>query len=356
MSDLPEVERYELAEDPFYHFSFDRRQFLKAFSTGIALLVPMSNLLAQEQEQQGESGRRGGFNGELAQEIGAWIHIEPDGSVVVYKGKVEFGQNIRTSLAQAVAEELHVPISTIRLVMGDTDLTPFDMGTFGSRTTPTMAPQLRKAAAAAREMLIALAAQRWQVEPASVRIVDARFVNHDQTKSMTLADVAKGQKLVKTISPDVKTTPGEQWRLGGQSIPKVDGRDFVTGRHKYTSDLRRDGMLFGAVVRPPRLNATLDGQASGAAEIKGVQLVGDGNFLGVAASDQPTLTRAVKSISTRWKTTEQMPDSATLFDYLRKNARDGRGRPVGSVADGLAAADKTVEQTYTVAYIAHAPL
>jgi len=151
MSDLPEVERYELAEDPFYHFSFDRRQFLKAFSTGIALLVPMSHLLAQEQEQQGESGRRGGFNGELPQEIGAWIHIEPDGSVVVYTGKVEFGQNIRTSLAQAVAEELHVPISTIRLVMGDTDLTPFDMGTFGSRTTPTMAPQLRKAAAAARE-------------------------------------------------------------------------------------------------------------------------------------------------------------------------------------------------------------
>ena len=120
----------------------------------------MSHLLAQEQEQQGESGGRGGFNRELPQEIGAWIHMEPDGSIVVYKGKVEFGQNIRTSLAQAVAEELHAPVATIRLVLGDTALTPFDMGTFGSRTTPTMAPQLRKAAAAAREMLIALAAQR----------------------------------------------------------------------------------------------------------------------------------------------------------------------------------------------------
>jgi len=357
MSDLPEVERYELAEDPFYHFSFDRRQFLKAFSTGIALLVPMSHLLAQEQEQQGESGRRGGFNGELPQEIGAWIHIEPDGSVVVYTGKVEFGQNIRTSLAQAVAEELHVPISTIRLVMGDTDLTPFDMGTFGSRTTPTMAPQLRKAAAAAREMLIALAAQRWQVEPASVRIVDARFVNHDETKSMTFADIAKGLKLVKTISPDVKTTPVAQWTVAGKSIPKVDGREYVTGRHRYTSDMRRDGMLFGAVVRPPRFNATYEGPAKqGLLHYPATRIVEDGNFVGLASDDHETATAAAKSFPASWKTTEPQPDNATLFDHLRKTAKEGRGRPVGSVADGFAAADKTLEQTYTVAYIAHAPL
>src|SRR5918996_4275345 len=185
-----ELERYELTEDPLYHFRFDRRQFLKCFSAGIALLVPLSHLLAQEPEQQGESGR-GGFGRELPQEIGAWIHIDPDGAIVVYTGKVEFGQNIRTSLAQAVAEELHVPLTTVRLVMGDTDLTPFDMGTFGSRTTPTMAPQLRKAAAAARETLIALAAEQWKVDPGSVRIVDARFINHDASKSLTLAEVAK---------------------------------------------------------------------------------------------------------------------------------------------------------------------
>ncbi|HKS07982.1 MAG TPA: molybdopterin cofactor-binding domain-containing protein, partial [Pyrinomonadaceae bacterium] len=135
MNDLPEVERYELDEDPFYNFRFDRRQFLKVFSTGIALLVPLTHLVGQEEQ---------GFDRELPQEIGAWIQVDQDGSVIVYTGKVEFGQNIRTSLAQAVAEELHVPLSTVRLVMGDTDLTPFDMGTFGSRTTPTMAPQLRK--------------------------------------------------------------------------------------------------------------------------------------------------------------------------------------------------------------------
>ena len=357
MTEIPEVERYELDEEPAYNFDFDRRQFLKAFSGGIALLVPLTNLIAQQAEQQGESGR-GGFNRDMPQEIGAWIHIEPDGSIVVYTGKVEFGQNIRTSLTQAVAEELHVPLAMIRLVMGDTDLTPFDMGTFGSLTTPMMAPQLRKAAAAARETLISMVAQQWQVEPSTVRVVDAKFVNHDTTKSMTFADVAKGVKLVKTIPADVKTTPVAQWTVGGTSIPKVDGRDYVTGKHKYTSDMKREGMLYGAVVRPPKLNMTLDAEGSAVAEVKNVKLVRDGNFLAVAGLDQPFATRAAKSITTRWKTTssEPQPDNATLFEYLRKNAREGRGRPVGSIADGFAAADKKLEQTYTIAYIAHAPL
>ena len=94
--------------DPTYNFGFDRRQFLKAFSGGIALIVPMSNLVARTlQQDQGESGRGRG-NQRVPQEIGAWIHIDENGTVSVFTGKVELGQNIRTSLAQAVAEELHV--------------------------------------------------------------------------------------------------------------------------------------------------------------------------------------------------------------------------------------------------------
>lgn len=352
MSDLPEVERYELSAEPTYNFGFDRRQFMKVFGGGVALMVPLTNLLAQE---QGETGR-GGFNRDLPQEIGAWIHIDQDGSVVAYTGKVEFGQNIRTSLAQAVAEELHVPISMIRLVMGDTDLTPFDLGTFGSRTIPTMAPQLRKAAAAARETLIALAAERLQVEPGAVRIVDARFVNHDASKSLTFADVAKGVKLIKTIPADVKTTPTKEWTIAGQSAPKVDGRDYVTGRHKYTSDLRRDGMLFGSVVRPSHLNATLERRDPLSVDMPGTHIVQDRDFLAVAASDPQTVSRAAKLLNARWKMTEQQPGNAELFDYFRKTAGESRGRPVGSIADGFAVADQKLEQTYTVAYIAHAPL
>src|SRR6267142_4509457 len=163
--DLIEPDRFELFADPTYHFGFNRRQFIKVFSGGIALIVPLTNLLAQQpQQRQGESGR-GGSNRRIPNDIGAWIHVDEDGGVTVYTGKVEMGQNIRTSLSQAVAEELSVPLTMVHLVMGDTDLTPFDMGTFGSRTTPTMAPQLRKAAAAARTLLIAMAAEQLKVAP-----------------------------------------------------------------------------------------------------------------------------------------------------------------------------------------------
>ncbi|HEV8168108.1 MAG TPA: molybdopterin cofactor-binding domain-containing protein, partial [Pyrinomonadaceae bacterium] len=108
MTDDLELERYELFEGPAYRFSFNRRQFLKAFSGGIALIVPVSNLIAQE---QGESGRRS--NERVPDDIGAWIHIDESGTVSVFTGTVEIGQNIRTSLTQAVAEELHVPLDTV---------------------------------------------------------------------------------------------------------------------------------------------------------------------------------------------------------------------------------------------------
>ena len=353
-----EVERYELFAGPAYNFNFNRRQFLKAFSGGIALIVPMSNLVASTlQQQQGESGRGRG-NERVPDDIGAWIHIDENGTVSVFTGKVELGQNIRTSLTQAVAEELHVPLTTVRMVMADTDLTPFDMGTFGSLTTPMMAPQLRKAAAAARETLISLAAEQWKVAPSAVRIVNARFVNHDASKSLTLAEVAKGQKLVKTIPPNVTVTPANEWTIEGTSVAKVNGRDFVTGSHQYTTDIKREGMLYGRIVRPSALESTLVSSDTKAAEaMPGVIVVRDGDFIGIAAPDRQTAIRAEKAVAVHWKAPGQ-PGDDELFDYLKKNASTerGRSRPVGSISDGMTAADKKLAQTYTVAYIAHAPL
>jgi len=362
LADFIEVERYEFNEGPAYRFAFDRREFMKVFGGGIALIIPLSNVLAHEGPRQGGESGREAANQRVPSEIGAWIHIDEDGGITVFTGKVEMGQNIRTSLTQAVAEELRVPVSMIRLVMGDTDLTPFDSGTSGSRTTPAMAPQLRKAAAAARELLIDLVAQQWNVDRGAVRIVNARFVNHDTTKSLTFADVAKGQKLVKAIPADVATTPAKEWTIAGTSVPKVDGRDFVTGKHHYTSDLKLAGMMYGRVVRPAGFNATLVSADTKAAEaMPGVTVVRDGNFIGVAAPNQLTATRAANAIAVDWKAPGQ-PSNAELFDLLRKPSAEGGGRggggsrPQGSIADGLTAADKKLEQTYTVAYIAHTPL
>lgn len=358
-----EAERYELVEGPVYNFSFDRRDFIKAFGLGIIFIVPVTRALAQ-QRGQGESGR-GGFNDRLPNDIDAWIHIDEKGEVTAFTGKVEVGQNTRTSLIQAVADELHVPVASVHLVMGDTDLTPFDMGTFGSRSTPTMAPQLRKAAAAAREMLIAMAAEQLKVAPGDLRIVDARFVNHDKSKTLTLAEVARGRKLVKVIPDNIAITQPKDWTVAGTSVTKVNAKELVTGKHRYACDIKREGMLFGKVVRPATFNATLVSSDTKAAEaMPGVKVVTDGNFIGVVAPDQQRATRAANAIAVDWKSPGQ-PSNAELFDLLRKPASGGRGggegggggsRPQGSIADGLTAADKKLERTYTVAFIAHAPL
>jgi isoquinoline 1-oxidoreductase len=354
-----EPERYELLAAPNYNFNLDRRGFLKTFGLGILFIVPTARARAQQRDQDESGGGRFGNN--LPQEISAWIHIDEAGKVTVFTGKVEFGQNARTSLTQAVADELHVPVLSIQLVMGDTELVPFDMGTFGSRTTPTMAPQLRRAAAAAREMLIAMAAEQLKLPPADLRLVDARFVNHDQSKTLTLAEVAKGRKLVKVIPDNISITPAANWTVAGTSVTKVDAVDFVTGRHRYTSDLKPAGLLYGKIVRPATLNAVLRSVNTKPAEaIPGVKVIVDGNFVGVTAPDPQAAIKAANAVAADWQSTTQ-PANAELFELLRKPANGGgqRGRgsrPQGSIPDGLAIADKKLESTYTVAYIAHAPL
>ena len=124
-----EPERYEFAESAAYHFDFDRRQFLKVFGGGIFIFVKLDDAL-EAQETGGQP--LPGFGDPLPNDLGAWLHVGEDGVTTVYTGKVEVGQNVRTSLAQAVADELRLPMESVQLVMADTDRTPYDIGTFGS--------------------------------------------------------------------------------------------------------------------------------------------------------------------------------------------------------------------------------
>ena len=351
-----EPERYELhSDDPAYRFEMVRRDFLKVLGGGIVVLFTATNTLAQQR-----GGRRGGRDTPL--ELGAWLHIGEEGTVTVYTGKVEVGQNIRTSLTQVVAEELPVPLESIRLVMGDTDLTPYDRGTFGSRTTPTMAPQLRKAAAAARELLIDIAAEQWSLKRDSIVVADGKIADRKTDKSAEFGQLTKGQKLMKSIGDDVPTTPAEGWKIAGTSVPKVNARDIVTGRHHYTSDMQRDGMLYGKVLRPPAFSSslvTIDTQEAEA--INTVTVVHDGDFIGVVAENEFTAEGAIEAIQAEWQHPVQ-PSHDELFDYLKQHPVEARGwggrsnHTQGTVDDGLKAADVTLDKFYTVAYIAHAPL
>jgi nicotinate dehydrogenase subunit B len=334
-----EVERYELRERPRYRFSVGRREFFKSLGGGIVVVSILAKS-ANAQESGGGRGGRGG-RGNLPQEIGAWLHIAADGRVTAYTGKVEIGQNARTSLTQAVAEELGAPLASINLVMGDTERVPYDAGTFGSQTTPQMVPQLRRIAAAARKLL---PAGPWE--------------------SINFAEVAKNQTLLKAIPAGSNFKSTSEWNVLGKPVAKVDGRDMVTGRHRFTSDMRLPEMQFGRVVRPERLNGKLVSADTSAAEkMAGVTVVRDGDLLGVTAPTPYQAAAAAAAIKTEWKA-EPQTSARTLFADLKQTggapAGGGRGAGnnagTGSLEKGFVDAVKRHEATYTVAYIAHAPL
>lgn len=352
--DVPDLENFqEEYWQPFASVPVDRRDFLKFLGGGILICLAHSSAQAQE------SGR-GFARHELPKDVAAWLHIDADGRVKAFTGKVEVGQNIRTSLAQQVAEELRVPFDSVTMIMGDTALTPWDMGTFGSRTTPTMGPQLRTMAMTAREMLVEMAAERWQVKPDNLRAADAKITDSQTSRTLTYGELTRGENLVKVLSDPPTLTPAAEWKVAGTAEPKAEGREFVTGKHIYPSDVVRPGMLFGAVLRPEGYNATLASVDTSAAEkMPGVQLVRDGDFIGVVAPDAYTAQQAVDAIQAKW-TVPAQPSNRELFDYLKNNPESGHEsgpeHSAGSVEQAMASAEVKLESRYTVQYIAHAPL
>lgn len=354
-----EPERYELRAPAPYRFDLDRRDFFKFLGAGIVVVSVLKPAVVATQESGGGGRRRGES---LPQEIDAWLHIGESGKVTVFTGKVEVGQNIRTSLTQAVSEELQVPIEQIEMVMGDTQLTPFDMGTFGSRTTPTMHLQLRKVAAAARDALIGLAAAQWKTDAQHLVAENGKVTDLKNHRSLEYAALTKGQQLTQALPAEDPLIPAANWKVAGQSTPKVDGRDFVTGRHRYPADQKLPDMLYGKVLRPPAFNGTLVSADTKKAEQMGATVVQDGNFLGVAASSTQAAEAAVAAIHAEWKSEPQISNKE-LFDYLRKDAAqgkdpsgDGDNFETGSVDQAMKSADHKLQATYTVQYIAHVPL
>ena len=131
----------------------DRREFFKILGGGIVIFFSAGEP-AEAQEGRGSPRRRQ----EPVADFNAFLRVGEDGRVTCFTGKIEMGQGIITSLAQMLAEELDVPLRSVDMVMGDTDLCPWDMGTFGSRSTKYFGPPLREAAAEARVVLLELAA------------------------------------------------------------------------------------------------------------------------------------------------------------------------------------------------------
>jgi len=292
----------------------------------------------------------------------AWLHVGADGVITAFTGKVDVGQDNRTALSLRVAEELRVALPAVRLVMGDTDLCPWDRGTFGSRSMPDAGEQLRGTAAAARENLLGLAAAGWDVAPRELVAADGAVRHRETGRLATYGDLVRGMRRVAVASPGAALTPGPAEQLVGRPAPRVTGPAIVTGARRYPSDLTRPGMLHGRVLRAPAVGATLRSvDVSRAVAMPGVTVVQEGPFVGVAAPDPFSAGRALGAIEAAWDLAPQ-PSEIDLVEHLRTHPLEDLGwegafhQELGDLEAALATAPVTLQATYTTAYIAHVPL
>lgn len=334
--------------------TLDRRGFLKLTATGLLISIVVEPLLALGGEDA-QGGRGGGY----PSDPNAYVHIGADGRVTCFVGKIEMGQGVMTSLPQLAAEELNVPLTSIDIVMGDTDVCPWDMGTFGSLSIRQFGPVLRQAAAEARAILVQMAAERLQV-PAADLTVENGTIRHatDKTKSVTYGALTEGKRIERKVEAKPAVEPVNAYTVVGKSAARRDALEKVTGKAKFAGDIPLAGVLHARVLRPPTHGATLQSADTSAAEaVPGVRVVRDADLIAVLHPHWDEADRALRLVKAAFSPSPSTLDNANIFEHLEKAAPAGRTiREGGALAEGEKLSATVFEQTYYNAYVAHAPM
>ncbi len=328
-----------------------RREFLKTLGGGIFFFFTVGGTFALTPQR-----RRGGS---LPSDFNAFLRIGEDGKVTCLTGKIEMGQGIVTSLPQMLADELDVPLEDVEIVMGDTDLCPWDMGTWGSMTTRFFGPSLRLAAAEARGILMEMAAEQLSTPLSNLECkAGVIYVKKAPGKKVSYADLAKGKNIERYL--DIKPTLKDfkQLKVVGKPTLRRDAAAKVTGEAQFAGDIQLPGMLYARILRPPAHGAKLTSvDTSGVSDIKGAQLVRDGDFIAVLHRDFDIAEQALKRIKANYASPEADVDENTIFKHLLSVAPQGEiAAEGGSLSAGKSASDIIVEQEYLDGYVAHATI
>ena len=326
-------------------YPVNRREFLQGLGGGIVILFTV-----------GAGSCRAGQG---RPDFNAYLRIGEDGRVTCFTGKIEMGQGPITSLAQTLADELDVSLDSVDMVMGDTALCPFDAGTWGSTTTPRFGPILRAAGAEARAVLIGLAAVRLRMPKDRLAVKDGVVFDKTRTsRKVTYAQLTEGKKIERRLetAPKIKTVG--QYNLIGKPVNRIDAVDKVTGKAKYTGDIRIPGMVCAKVLRPPSHGAKLKSLDASAVDGRdGFQVVRDGELVAVLHKYPDVAEKALSKLKAEYDIPEPRFDDKTVFDYHMKNAGKGRvNGKAGNLATGERLSKEVVEETYLNGYVAHAPM
>ncbi len=311
--------------------AMDRREFCKLLGGGIVVLVTSrpDELFAQRRPSYPEDPN-------------AYLRIDENGRVTLFSGKIEMGQGINTSLSQMAAEELGVSLDAIDIIMGDTDLVPYDQGTWGSLTTRMFGPAVRAAAAEARTVLLKLASEKLGVPRENLTVANGVVSSGD--RKVTYGELAKGKTIARLVDEKTILRSAKEFKVIGKPTKRIDAREKVTGRAIYAGDIRRPGMLHARILRPPMHGATRKSlDVSSAKAMPGIVVVDKDDLVAVLHADPETASAALARIKAEWDRPAAAMDTESVGDYFLKNA-------AAPEVKGMFAS------TFRTGYLAHAPM
>ena len=292
-------------------------------------------------------------------QVDSFLEVNGDGTVTVYCGKVDLGQGLRIAMRQIVGDELGIGTDKIRYVEGDTALTPNQGRTAGSNGIQQGGVQLRRAAATARNALIALAAQKLDRKPDDLVAVDGAVKPKAGGTGVAFADLLAGKAFDLKLDPKAPLKDPKAYTLVGKSLPRPDVPAKCTGTNVYIHDFKVPGMMHARMIRPPAIGATLVSvDESSVKDLPGVQVVRVKDFLAVVAPDEWTSIRAMRALKAQWSEWSGLPAQDQLAAALRNDTAVSDETTVNKMVSGAPPADgaKTLSASYFWPMQSHASI
>ena len=330
-----------------------RREFLEtgaAMGTSLVIGFYLPGL--------GRRSSAGPASGTATFKPNAWLEVHPDGAVSIWTGRSEMGQGVKTAMPMIVAEELEADWETVRVIQADAGAAYGDQRTVGSRSVQSGWEPLRKAGAAAREMLISAAALTWNVAREDCRAERGVVLHTPSGRRLTYGQLTRRAATLPVPENPPLKKPTE-FRILGTRVPRVDTADKVSGKAQYGIDVRVPGMAFATVARCPVFGGRVKRfDPAPALAVRGVTRVEQiSRGVAVVAESTWAALQGKKALRVDWDegATAQWSSDGIRRAFTAAAARSGQSvRATGDVDSALRGAARTVEAVYEAPYLAHA--
>jgi nicotinate dehydrogenase subunit B len=329
----------------------NRRGFLKKLGGGITIAMTVGGYSVLQSCAESGAEVKDGYN--------AYLRIREDGRVDCLTGKIEMGQSVHTSLKQLLAEELDVALEKVDIIMGDTNICPYDAGTWGSLSIRSFGPKFRAGAADGRAVLLDMASKSLNVPKDRLAVSNGIVsVKGDTSRQIAYEALLEGKQVVKAVSENPVLKKPSEFKVMGKSIKRHDAEAKVSGEAKYAADIRLPGMLYASILRPPDHRATLVNiDTSGAERIHGIEVFDQEGIVAALHPDPEVAYSAVSKMKAEWDYPASDVNSETIFDHLTKTGVEQGIVEEKGVSEVTESDDVIVlEETYLDGYKAHAPI